>query len=77
MSRTHFFGHTHTDAAVPGTPFFTRLRDFGHHVTDSVFVQHAALCSVCHAELQPHEFATGYCADQDACCMRRYSQRCW
>lgn len=54
-----------------------RLRMWSERIKLEFFGPHVVRCSVCHAELAPDEFGDGMCRDQAACCLRRYSQRCF
>jgi hypothetical protein len=76
------FGHTtypdhhaamHTETHESLTE---RMHHLGDHMGQSIWGSPAVLCHVCHAELQPHEFAKGCCDDTDACGWRSLSERC-
>ena len=54
-----------------------KITDVGHKMHDAVLHKHVALCSVCHVELRPEEFADGCCADKNACSCRAFSARCF
>lgn len=54
-----------------------KITDVGHKMHDAVLHKHVSLCSVCHVELRPEEFADGCCADKNACSCRAFSARCF
>ena len=55
----------------------SRLQHLGQRMKLELFGQPAARCSICHAELAPDERVDGLCRDQESCCLRRYSHRCF
>ncbi len=73
MWRTTFFRHP---PEIPPSPESLR-RNPPRTFTGSLLRRETHLCGMCHAELEPGEFADGCCQDKAACCGRVFSQRCW
>lgn len=54
----------------------SKVSHIGDHITHTLWGDAVVVCHVCHAELQPHEYASGCCEDKDSCAWRALSERC-